>query len=185
MNAVSTASEHRVANVRIPTGSPEYNEVVEFLYDEAVLLDGRRYTEWTELLAEDLTYTAPLRQTRAHGDKHGDIVRTMGHFDDTYASIMGRVGRLNTKTAWAEDPPSRTRRMITNVRMYTTDKADEYEVVSYILLARSRGEESLLGMLSGERHDRIRRVPGGFKIARREIILDQAVLGQANLAVFL
>jgi 3-phenylpropionate/cinnamic acid dioxygenase small subunit len=189
MNAVSTAgaksAEHRAANVRVPVGSPEYNELLEFLYDEAALLDQRRINDWAQLLTEDIYYSAPIRQTRSSTDRHADINRAMQHFADDYSSLMSRIGRLNGKTAWAEDPPSRTRRFITNVRVSTTDKADEYQVFSYILLSRSRGEDSVLTFLSAERNDLIRRVTGGFKIARREIIVDQAVLGQANLAVFL
>lgn len=188
MNAVSTAGakpEQSAAEVRVPVGSPEYNELLEFLYDEAALLDQRNTSAWAELLAEDIYYSAPIRQTRSSTDRHSDINRAMQHFADDYSSLMSRIGRLAGKTAWAEDPPSRTRRFITNARAFKTDKADEYKVISYILLSRSRSDESVLVMLSAERHDVIRRVSGGFKLARREIIVDQSVLGQANLAVFL
>jgi 3-phenylpropionate/cinnamic acid dioxygenase small subunit len=95
--------------------------------------------------------------------------------------MMGRLGRLKTKSAWAEDPPSRTRRFITNVLVWKTDKADELEATSYLLLARSRYEYDQYQFLSAERNDRLRRVEGGgFKLARREIVVDQW-----NLAVFL
>jgi len=175
---------------RIPTGSALYNEVLEFLYDEAGMLDQQKFDDWAKLLAEDLSYTAPLRITRQGPDRLNTVVRTTLHYDDDYGSIMARLQRLGTKSAWAEDPPSRTRRFVTNVRIWESAKPDEFEVESYLLLSRSRYEQSQLQMLSCVRHDLVRRSgagagAGAFKLARREIIVDQSVLGMANLAVFL
>jgi 3-phenylpropionate/cinnamic acid dioxygenase small subunit len=171
---------------RIATGSAMYNEVLEFLYDEAGMLDGQKFDAWAGVLAEDLSYTAPLRVTRQGADRMNTIVRTTLHYDDDYGSIMARLQRLGTKSAWAEDPPSRTRRFVTNVRVWESAKPNEFGVESYLLLSRSRYEHSTLQVLSCMRHDVLRRSgPGAFKLARREIIIDQSVLGMANLAVFL
>lgn len=184
--AVAESGSAVVTRARVPLGSTAYNEVVEFLYDEAALLDRQRFDEWAELLAEDLEYIAPLRLSRTGAEKANTVVYTTKHFDDDYLSIMGRLGRLKTKSAWAEDPPSRTRRFITNVLVWQTDKADELQVTSYLLLARSRYENHEYQILSAERNDRLRRLSvGGFKLARREILLDQSTLGVPNLAVFL
>lgn len=189
MNASNTAAQNIppvVTRARVPVGSAAYNEVLEFLYDEAALLDHQRFDEWAALLAQDLAYTAPLRVTRTGAEKANTVVRTTKHFDDDYLSIMGRLGRLKTKSAWAEDPPSRTRRLITNILVWQADEPDELEVRSYLLLARSRYENYEYQLLSAERNDRLRRVPGGgFKLARREILVDQSTLGVSNLAVFL
>ena len=99
----------------IPIGSEAYNEIVTFLYEEAMLLDNLRLQEWGERLATDLVYTAPLRHTRWGVDHEKSYIRTVQHFHDNYRSILGRIMRLTGKSAWAEDPPSRTRRLITNV----------------------------------------------------------------------
>jgi 3-phenylpropionate/cinnamic acid dioxygenase small subunit len=172
---------------RVPVGSEIYNRITEFLYDEARLLDQIRLMEWTKLLDTDLVYTAPLRETRTLVDQAKSVVRTVQHFHDNYRSIMGRVMRLTaTKSAWAEDPPSRTRRLVTNVFVETTAKEDEFEVASYMLVTRSRFNHDEYDLISCERHDLVRRgADGSFKLARREIILDQAVLGTPNLAIFL
>lgn len=171
---------------RVPVGAAAYNAICEFLYEEAWLLDQVRFADWTDRLAPDLIYTAPIRQSRTLADNAKSIVRTVMHFDETYQSLLGRVGRLTrTKAAWAEDPPSRTRRLVTNVLVDETDKPDEFEVTSYLLLTRSRYEESHMQVLSAVRHDILRRDGDSFKLAKREIIIDQAVLGMANLAVFL
>jgi 3-phenylpropionate/cinnamic acid dioxygenase small subunit len=193
MTTTATASKgmERVAPIpvtgkRIATGSALYNEVLEFVYDEAALLDQQKFDDWAKVLAEDISYTAPLRITRQGPDRLNTVVRTTLHFDDDYSSLMGRLERLGTKSAWAEDPPSRTRRLVTNVRVWETAKPNEFETESYLLLSRSRYEHYQLQVLSCVRHDLLRRSgPGAFKLARREIIVDQSVLGMANLAVFL
>ena len=95
-----------------------------------------------------------------------------------------RIGRLH-KSAWAEDPPSRCRRFITNVRVAECGTEGEYEVVSYLFLERSRGDNPENERMSAERRDVWREVNGSFKLATREIIVDQSVLGMANFAVFL
>jgi 3-phenylpropionate/cinnamic acid dioxygenase small subunit len=171
---------------RVPLNSEAYARVAEFLYEEALLLDDLRLVDWTGLLTEDLIYTAPLRQTRHFSEHQLSIVRSVKHFDETYNSIMSRVGRLTESgSAWAEDPPSRTRRLVTNILVDATDNPDEFDVTSYVLLARSRFEESDMGILSMVRYDRLRMTGGRLKLARREIIIDQSVLGMPNLAVFL
>ncbi|WP_079437237.1 aromatic-ring-hydroxylating dioxygenase subunit beta [Zoogloea sp. LCSB751] len=170
----------------VAIGSDTYNQVLGFLYREASLLDAISLKEWSALLATDLVYTVPLRQTRPMAQQAASIIRTVQHYHDDYRSIMGRVMRLTgTKSAWAEDPPSRTRRLVTNVQVSTTGVEGELAVVSYLLLTRSRFDSPDLDLISGERRDVLRYVAGELKLARREVILDQAVLGTPNLAIFL
>ncbi|MRV70527.1 3-phenylpropionate/cinnamic acid dioxygenase subunit beta [Duganella sp. FT92W] len=172
---------------RLPVGSEMHNRITEFLYDEARLLDQIRLTEWVKMLDTDLVYGAPVRETRSITDQAKSVVRTVQHYKDNYRSVMGRVMRLTaTKSAWAEDPPSRTRRLVTNVFVETTEKDNEFAVSSYMLVTRSRFSDDHFDLISGERHDVVRLGGDGqFKLARREIILDQSVLGTPNLAIFL
>ncbi|MFA5494988.1 MAG: 3-phenylpropionate/cinnamic acid dioxygenase subunit beta [Porticoccaceae bacterium] len=179
-----TASAPETAGL-IPMNSPTYIDAANFLFTEADLLDELQYDAWLALLAEDLRYTVPLRQTRSRADQAQSVVRTMKHFDDNYLSIKARIDRLNTNSAWAEDPPSRTRRFVSNIRVYTTDVATELAVKSYLLLSRNRYEHSSMMFISGVRHDRIRRHGEGFKLVSRDVIIDQSVLGMPNLGVFL
>lgn len=169
---------------RVPLGSEIYNRLLETLYDEAAALDERRFDEWVAMLGEDLIYTAPVRLTRSGPNKDRDVMRTMMHFDDNYQSILMRTGRLS-KSAWAEDPPSRTRRFVTNVRVAEWHNADEYEVSSYLYVERSRFDDSHNETISAERRDIWRLVNGAYKLARREIIVDQSTLGMSNFAIFL
>jgi len=173
-----------ISRSRVPVGSEIYNRLLETLYDEAAALDERRFDDWVAMLATDLVYTAPIRLTRTGVNRDRDVMRTMMHFNDNYASILMRSGRLS-KSAWAEDPPSRTRRFVTNMRVGETENPDEYEVVSYLYLTRSRGETAEYEVTTGERRDVWRFVDGAYKLSKREIILDQSTLSMSNLAVFL
>jgi len=173
-----------VSKLRVPLGSPVYNRILETLYDEAAMLDERRFDDWGAMLSPDLIYQAPIRLTRTGPNRDRDVVRTMFHFDEDYASILQRTGRLQ-KSAWAEDPPSRCRRFITNVRVGQCERAGDYDVVSYLYLERSRGDNPENEQLTAERRDVWRDVAGDYKLVQREIIIDQSVLAMSNLAIFL
>ena len=81
---------------RVATGSQQYNQIVEFLYDEAALLDQAKFHDWMKLLAADLSYTAPLRITRQGRERDRTVIRTTQHYDEDYSSIKGRVERLDS-----------------------------------------------------------------------------------------
>jgi 3-phenylpropionate/cinnamic acid dioxygenase small subunit len=172
--------------ISVSIGSPVYNQILQFLYIEARLLDEVRLKEWGATLAQDLIYNAPLRETRPVSQMAESVVRTMQHYHDDWRSVMGRIVRLTgTKSAWAEDPPSRTRRLVTNVIVEKTDNPSEFSVRSYLLVTRSRFNFDEFDLISAERRDVLRVDGESFKLARREILLDQAVLGTPNLAIFL
>ncbi len=170
---------------RVQIGSPLYNRILEAYYDEAAMLDELRFADWTAWLAKDLRYTAPQRLTRLLADHDKSIDRSVMHFDEGYQTICARVRRLRGNSAFAEDPPSRTRRLVTNLRAEATEIESEYSVSSYFLLTRSRFEQTRMQVLSGERRDRLRDLGDRFELVARESILDQSVLGMPNLAVFL
>jgi 3-phenylpropionate/cinnamic acid dioxygenase small subunit len=173
-----------VSKNRVKLGSEIYNGILETLYDEAAALDQRRFDDWVAMLASDLIYTAPIRLTRTGPNRDRDVARTMTHFDDTYQSLLMRTGRLS-KSAWAEDPPSRTRRFVTNVLVAELENLNEYEVVSYLYLTRSRGDGPEVETLTAERRDMWRFVDSKYSLFKREIIVDQSMLAMSNLAVFL
>ncbi|WNV77100.1 3-phenylpropionate/cinnamic acid dioxygenase subunit beta [Geodermatophilus sp. DSM 44513] len=155
----------------------------DFLIEEAHLLDQRRFPEWYALFTDDVVYVAPVRNTRRVGNS--GVVEEIGHFDENKASLGLRVRKLGTDVGWAEDPPSITRRFITNVKVEWGDHPDELRVRSYLLLFRSRGDRGQYDLLSAERNDVLRSDASGFRIARRHVLLDQVSLGTKNLAIFL
>lgn len=162
-------------------------DVEQFLYEEARLLDARLFHEWYDLIADDIHYWMPARanRTRRELDQENSRPEAYAHFDDDKASLGWRIRRLDTGMAWAEDPPSRTRHLVTNVRVAATAHPDEYAVTSNFLLYRNRLETEV-DVFAGERQDVLRRTGAevGFQIARRTIVLDQSVLLAKNLSVF-
>jgi len=162
-------------------------EIEEFLYFEAELLDDRKLREWFELLADDIRYWMPIRHNPFERSKDiRDELSKPGdgfYFDDDKKSLKIRVERAYARNAWAEMPPSRTRHLITNIRIKKHD-GREIEVYSNFLVYRTRMENDQ-DTFVGERQDVLRPVDGGFKIAKRTIILDQAVLMAKNISVFL
>jgi 3-phenylpropionate/cinnamic acid dioxygenase small subunit len=117
-------------------------------------------------------------------DGRGDASE-MFHFDESHASMQARVDRLGTSTAWAEDPPSRTRRFIDNVRVSRTGSESEFGVRSYLLVLRTRSDWPTYQMLTCERQDLWRRTANGWRLRRREAFLDQTALAIDNLTFFL
>lgn len=157
--------------------------VQDFLVYEAELLDDRRFEEWLELFTDDVTYEAPIRVTRK--TPNPTVVDEISFFDENLHSLTLRVKRLRTDVAWAEDPPSHTRRFVTNMRVRPTQNEEELDVRSSLMLFRSRGDMGAYDLIVGERFDLLRSVDSRLRIARRRIVLDQSSLSTKNLGVFL
>ena len=167
----------------LPYGDPAHLAAHQFLVEEAALLDAADYEGWLNLLCEDIRYVMPVRVTTARGAGF-DSLADMGHFDEDLYALRKRVQRLATDHAWTEDPPSRTRHFVTNVRTFR-DTSGQLQVQSGLLLFRSRGDTREPDLLSAGRTDLLRATAEGLKLSRREIIVDESVLRTQNLAVFL
>jgi 3-phenylpropionate/cinnamic acid dioxygenase small subunit len=173
-------------------------EVEQFLYHEARLLDERRFHEWLELLTDDIRYWMAGRTNRYPKRSKAiaildpgryvedDVTREdeLAIFDEDRQTLGARVARLDTGMAWAEDPPSRTRHMISNIEIEPGETAQEIRVYSNFIVYRSRAETEE-DFYVGTRRDVLRRVEGAWKIAGRKIILDQNVLLAKNVSIFL
>lgn len=159
-------------------------EAERFLHHEAELLDSGRLSEWFELLTDDLVYQVPVRLTRERRAA-SDVSDTMFLLNETRGTLAIRIKRLATDSAWAEDPPSRVRHFVSNVRVAEPAAGNELAVRSYLLVYRNRGSDPGHDLLSGERFDVLRRVDGELRLAARRVILDQATVGTKNLAILL
>ena len=177
------AVHSEIARPLLEIADPRYSAAAFFLFREARSLDRSDLQAWEAMLSEDIHYFMPIRQTRNTGEP--DINRSMAHFDEDYASLKARIHRLGLRSAWAENPRSRTRRFVSNILVRVGAESDVLEVDSYLLLTRNRHDETDFMQLSCERHDWLRVTADGLKLCRREIIMDQVVLGLPNLAIFL
>ena len=155
--------------------------VETFLHHEAELLDDRRYRDWLGLLADDVVYVAPARSTRRSDGRVEE--QRMRWFDDDRRTLELRVRRLETDVNWAEEPPSRTRRLVGNVRVRPGVEPETVAVRSNLLLTRNRGEHDDVDLIAAERHDVLRETAAGWRLARREIRFDHGTLSTKNLAI--
>jgi phthalate 3,4-dioxygenase subunit beta len=155
-----------------------------WLVDEAWLLDAQDYTAWLETLTDDIHYLMPVRVTTALGAGF-DTSPGMAHFDENKYSLSRRVARFLTEHAWTEDPPSRLRHHLSNVRTFATTDTKHLVVESATLLFRNRGDVHPGSLVSAGREDLLRNTADGWKLARRTILVDESVIRMQNLAIFL
>jgi 3-phenylpropionate/cinnamic acid dioxygenase small subunit len=165
-------------------------EIEEFLYREADLLDERRYEDWLALLAEDVRYWMPMRRNVKFSEAEREFTRAgqdINWFDEGKETLTRRVRQILTGMHWAEEPVSRISHMVSNVRLLEVNPApndpQEVTVRCRFLIYRNRVETET-DFLVGKREDLLRRVGAEWKIARRKIILDQNVLLSKNLTFF-
>jgi 3-phenylpropionate/cinnamic acid dioxygenase small subunit len=166
-------------------------EVEDFLYREADLLDQRRFKDWLDLLADDIVYFMPIRRNVKFG-QHDERENTrvgfgISWFDEDKWTLTKRVEQILTGVHFAEEPLSRVCHMVSNVQLLSADPsleaADRVTVRSRFLVHQNRVEYETYTFV-GKRTDVLRRAGDDWKIARREIILDQNVLLAKNLSIF-
>lgn len=155
---------------RPPAAAEEIRDIERFLYDEAALLDEWRLPEWLELLTDDCRYLVPAPDARDADDP----TTALFVIADDHAQIVGRVTRLESDAAFVERPRSRTRHVVTNIRV-DRHSDDAFEVASNFVVYRSR--RGVVDMFVGRyRHRLVRGVDGCLKIAERWAILDSETL---------
>ncbi len=157
-------------------------EVEQFLYHEAALLDDRRFADWLALIADDIHYWLPIRRTVTVENLRLEYAGRdgMAYFDDDKADLRMRVEKLQSNSAWSENPPSRTRHLVSNVRVLDA-KGPEIALEAAIHVYRSRLNDKIDHWI-GKRCDRLRRVDGGFQLFQRHIFLDQTVVLSTNFS---
>jgi len=154
------------------------DEVEQWLYNEAALLDERRYPEWIDLIAEDVHYFMPIRRNVKFGEwerENSDPASEISWFDEGKDVLEGRVRQLMTGVHWAEEPVSRIRHIISNVRV-TGVNGDEITTSDNFFVWHNRLLTEV-NLFVGRRDNVLRRDPEtGFKLVKRTILLDQSVL---------
>ena len=165
-------------------------EIEEFLYREADLLDERHYENWLALIAEDVRYWMPMRRNVKVGEAEREFTRAgqdINWFDEGKETLTRRVKQILTGMHWAEEPVSRISHMVSNVRLIEVNPSaaepQEVTVRCRFLIYRNRVQTET-DILVGKREDLLRRVDGQWQIARRKIVLDQNVLLTKNLTFF-
>jgi 3-phenylpropionate/cinnamic acid dioxygenase small subunit len=166
----------------------QLEECTAFLVAEAALLDDNRLTDWLELLTPDVDYRVPVRIVRERGGGSGFSTDAFFMKED-FGTLETRVTRLDNEFAWAESPPTRTRRFVANARLVepgTGQGESEVRVLNNLAVYCYRGDSAAPVVLTAERQDTLRRAEdGSWKLARRLVLLASTVLGLQALSIFL
>jgi p-cumate 2,3-dioxygenase beta subunit len=151
-------------------------QIEDFLYGEAALLDAWKLDEWLALLTEDATYRVPSNDA-----PEADPRAALFTIADDMARIRARVTRLKDRNAHAEFPPSRTRRIISNVRIV---ESDPLRVEANFVVYRFRRNENVREYVGRYRYT-LKKVNGELRIATREAILDAMELASLGSVSFI
>jgi 3-phenylpropionate/cinnamic acid dioxygenase small subunit len=155
-----------------------------FLWREAELLDRRRFDDWLALIHPQIDYRIPVRTSRLAQD--GEGFSTVAFFmKEDQGTLTLRVKRLKSEYAWAENPPTRTRRLIANIRVDDTATAGDCAVTSNFAVYCFRGDDPVPAVLTGERQDVLGAEAGRWRLKKRLVLLDTTVLGMESLSIFL
>ena len=151
-------------------------EIEDFLYREAALLDAWQLDEWLALLTDEATYRVP-----SNDRPEADPARELFTIADDIRRIRARVARLKDPHAHAEFPPSRTRRLISNVRIV---ERQPLTVEANFVVYRFRRNESVREYVGRYRYGLAVR-NGELKIQSREAILDAMELASLGAVSFI
>ena len=151
-------------------------EIEDFLYHEAALLDAWRLDEWLALLTDDATYRVPSNDA-----PRADPASALFTIADDMHRLRGRITRLKDPHAHAEFPPSRTQRMISNVRIL---ERRPLTVEANFIVHRFRANESVRQYVGRYRYE-LQLDQGKIRIRSREAILDAMELGSLGSVSFI
>jgi 3-phenylpropionate/cinnamic acid dioxygenase small subunit len=149
----------------------------DFLYTEARLADEARYAEWLALWTEDAVYWVP-----ATTDPGAEPDRQLSHVYDNRARLETRVKLLQTGHRYSQEPPSRMRRLISNVEVTAGDGNDVIAESNFILAELSVQARRELHWWVGRTTHRLRNVDGVLKMSHKKVVLINAVEPLPNLA---
>lgn len=166
----------------VAAGSEIHNGVTDWMHHEAELLDEGREREWlSTMVSPDIVYQIPMRQTLRRAGGEAGFATGGFHRDERYGSLLARIARNESPSAWTEDPPPRTRRLITNLRVRDLGRL-RWEARTNLLVYRTRGDQAQPTLLAGERLDTLVGEASALRLLRREVRLDVSVLPVPNLA---
>jgi 3-phenylpropionate/cinnamic acid dioxygenase small subunit len=174
-----------------------YLRIQQYYFREARLLDERQYQQWFALLSEKIEYLVParhvaqldtaLRETEA-------LLNTQQEFSsnmepplraENHLHLMIRAMRSFKLNAWSENPPARTRRLVSNIEVFASVEKPqvEWQVYNNTLLYYSRHEHSD-ALYSYQRKDVLETKGDDFCLVKREVLLDSCVITGPSVGLF-
>lgn len=161
-----------------------YLSLQQLLYHEARLLSAEHYDDWLELLSEDIQYEMAMPQRRFREDRaQASAPEKTPIFNDDKQSLLMRIGRFKTGFVWAEDPANAIRHIVSNIEVFNSSEAGQFNVYSIIEVQRSRldGERK---RLNAGRKDIWQKTASGYQLLKRTATLDDGVVHDSNINFF-
>ncbi|MFN0301705.1 MAG: aromatic-ring-hydroxylating dioxygenase subunit beta [Burkholderiales bacterium] len=154
-------------------------EVERFLIDEAAMLDEWRLTEWLTLMADDARYLVPSLDS-----PESDHRTALFLISDDMTTLRSRVGQLLGRSAWAENPRSRTRRLVTNFRILESNGAEAKVTANFAVWRFQLNQtDTYVGRYV---HALVRGPAGGLLFRERRAVLDlEALRPHGKLSIIL
>jgi 3-phenylpropionate/cinnamic acid dioxygenase small subunit len=167
---------------RRPVDDATYLQIQRFLFREAALLDRRDFAGWLALTTEDVRYRVNAMVSRDAGVAAVDYAI----IDEDQVGLKSRIDQIsNPRLTRAENPPSMTRRVVSNIEAYADASAEQFQANSYLLAYRGRPSLPEGGFYVAERRDVLRRTAAGWRLAKRDVHLDQVMLFDGALSTLL
>lgn len=169
--------------------------IEQFYYREARILDERKFQTWMELLAPGIEYTMPNRSnTGTNADLKNteemlNVAQELSHGleaplrQDDFMTLTFRANRPTSQMAIADNPLTRTIRLVSNIEPYKID-GKRFKVFNNVSMSWSRHSKDN-HIFYFTRHDELVKIDGEFKLAKREIILDWNVIMAPTVAMIL
>lgn len=137
-------------------------QVEKFIYHEARLMDENRYDEWLALWDDDALYWVPSNRDDIDPKREVSLI-----YDDR-TRLGTRIMRLNSGVAYAQDPKSRMRRLVSNIEIEDSSDGVITASSNFFLAELRRGKQDIF---AGRTIHRLRPVNGSFKMASKKVLL--------------
>ncbi len=155
------------------------SEIEDFLFEEAALLDDWQLDAWLALYTADAHYQVPATDLAKDAQPESSLF----YIADDGFRLNERVKRLMKKTAFSEQPRSKTRHLVSNVRILENGSA-KCRVGSAFVTYRTKGGVTDTYIGSTEHH--LVRSPAGLRIAFKRCTLDlDALRPQGRISILL
>jgi benzoate/toluate 1,2-dioxygenase subunit beta len=136
--------------------------VESFLYREARLMDENAYDEWLSLWTDDALYWVPCNRDDS------DPTREVSAIYDNRVRLQGRIDRLKSGVAFAQEPKSRMRRLISNIEIEQADNGELLVSSNFMLVELRRSKQDVF---AGRTIHRLRSEGGSFRISQKKVLL--------------
>lgn len=158
--------------------APTKDELIDFIYDEARMLDDGRFDEWLDLWTSDGLYWMPLE----YNQQDENLVTSLLHED--FFMIKLRVERFKGERTFSQKPKTRCHHVIQRpfVDKIDTDAGEFVTHTAFHYVETRLDDQTLLA--ANARHDLVL-VDGKLKIRRKRVDLLNSDAAFGNIQMFL